>query len=315
MSTRRVSSDVSVALVWLLGLIYYIFVVYPRAFSFDLGDYAQYTENFAYFATLPLTNFGIVDFLTDDLLFYTVFVHGLGISDYGVALNIVIFSEALLLLNIFRVIKREKKLSSHWPNFLFLFVILYPKFFELVFFNIRQGTSFLILMSALYIWKNRISRVLGVGLALSFHLSSLLLLIFYFGGKISFRIKANSTYLVVFSLIFCAFLFSVYIVSDLRFGSGWQPRGLYTSFILCILTLMLGSLFSSESSIFTFPTLMLILFIFVGPVLDVPSYRFFPSCLFLFWMHIARLRRVSSFDLMPIFGIGALCLSANYLWI
>ena len=313
MPTRFASASVLGTIVLLFAACFYSVFVMPRAFSESFGDFAAYSQNFAAFEGLVLSGFSAADFLSDDILFYFILL-GLGFDNFSSALIFLITMQAFLLALIFSVSHRERNQSVLMAS-LFLFTLLNPKFFELIFFNARQGLSILLMFVALYWCPFKPLRYFCIGLSLACHASSVVILVAQIISDISAIFRKDIYFVISAFAVFALCILGISAAAEYRFVSGWQPRPVYTMAILATISTIFWSAVVGSGTRTKFTLIFLCLLIFCGPVLNIPTYRFLGPCLLLFWLNLQSVSVIRLSHAVAIAVVGCFTVANLALWL
>ena len=151
----------------------YGLIVLPAAFDPSIGDFQAYHDTFDQISRRDVSEFSGFHIFSDDLIFYFALKLVTGSSDYNFILKFISMVNTLLFLNLVRV----GALKIRQPALavaVALSLSFNPKIFEMLFFNVRQGLGFLIVIHGLYFINNRALKLALLITSVLVHFSNLL---------------------------------------------------------------------------------------------------------------------------------------------
>lgn len=297
-----------------LILLLYAVLVFPQAFNPAIGDFESYRSTFEQISRKSLSDFGVLQIISDDLLFYFSISNLIRSSDYTVILSFIIVVNSILYFNLLRL----GALKIRQPSialFVALVISLNPKIFEMLFFNVRQGLGFLLVVHGLYLFKGDTFKVATMALSVLSHLSNLLFILTFLGIKFTSRIRESRGFLVLKCLIACVALVAVGQIVE-RFNYSWSHASAYTLVVFGYIAATLVSTIIQKVGVnFQSEVLIFGSLVFFGILLDLPTERLVGPVLLFYSLYLGEKKRTDHFDISVLVLLLGYTTTALWFWL
>ena len=310
----RLSIHLKNSLSYLTIILLYGLIVLPTAFDPSIGDFQAYKDTFDQISRREVSDFSGFHIVSDDLIFYFALKFLTGSSDYYFILSCIAIVNSLLFLNLVRV----GALKIRQPAVAIavaLAVSLNPKIFEMLFFNVRQGLGFLIVVYGLYFLSNRALRLTALIASVLAHFSNFLFVLIFMGTRITSAIRRSR----MLSMLECvAALGALYLATQFldRFSYTWSHEFAYTLVVLVLTFVMILSVVLSRGGVRFEREVMLVgTLVLSGVMMGLPTERLVGPMLLFYSLYLGSKQYLTKVDVLALIPFIGYTMVALGFWI